>query len=182
MSTDYPALRLNWIRKQKRHQRAFGHRHPMEQKILTGLTMEKTGVVAHGIEITENYTLLNLELCPVPMTINVTRIKEGIFNGAIKFQMARCTNTQAWHDYIFQSCGCEDEHVARLTLEDLKRPAIMIMWDDSMHMTSTIDGSHRICRRWREGFSFFEVAFVAYPDVRQFVTMQGRGDGQGRFA
>lgn len=182
MQGEYPALPLHWIPKQKRHQRAFGYRHPMEQTFVTGLELDKRGVIVKGVEIMETYTLENVDLAPCPIRINVTRIKRGLHDSAIKYEMVRGTLSQDWHDYILKSCGCEEEHIARLTLEDLKRPAIMIAWDPQLHMTSTIDGSHRICRRWREGMSFFETAFVHYEDVKQHVTMEGRGDGKGRFA
>lgn len=182
MQGEYPALPIHWIPKQKRHQRAFGVKHFLEKKFLTGIRITDGKVWLDGIEIREQFILENADLAPGPINIDVTGIKAGLFQGTIPFEMTRCTNSQDWHDYIMRSCGCEESHIARLEPKDLERPAIMLAWVPNLAMTSTVDGSHRICRRWRDGLTFFEVAMVHYKDVKQFVKMEGRGDGKGRFA
>jgi hypothetical protein len=171
MHGKYPALQLEWIKVLDRHRRVFTHRHPMEKNYLTGVRIDDKGRLwLDGVEIMEMYTLNNEHIASLPIQINVTRIKEGLASGAINFEMVRARHSQEWHDYILKTCGCDEEHIARITPKDLKRPAIMISWDPKMSMTSTIDGSHRICRHWREGHKFFEMAIVKAPDVRQFIS------------
>ncbi len=172
-----PKLPLEWISTEPRHIEAFGHKHPLEASVITGITLEDDGFHVHSVERYETYTLESELIAPFPLRINITQLKASIFAGKTKFDMVRCTNSQEWHDYIFESCGCEEEHIGCLTLEDLKRPAIMIYWDPQLHMTSTVDGAHRICRRWREGIKDFEVAFVSLPEAAKFIQPMEKKDG-----
>lgn len=182
---DYPMLRIDVIPTEQRHIDAFRHKHPMEQSFVTGMRLEKDGKLwLDGVEVRETYTL-ETAWFPWPIRVDVTGLKRAIASQEIEFEVYQCQHSQEWHDYIAKTCGVEEPHVARLTTEQLERPAIMMMWDRHGTETSTVDGAHRIVRRWRDGLKTFEMVIVQYEHARRFVTHDApplQGDGKGRFA
>lgn len=109
------------------------------------------------------------------MQINVTGIRACLARRAVPFVMLKSKLNEEWYRYTLESCGCEEEHIARLTPSDLERPGIMINWSKEARHTTLIDGSHRLCRRWRDGLKTFEFAFVNREDVEMFITKVEEG-------
>lgn len=163
-----PALPIEWIQTEDRHRAAFARRHPLEAKIPIGIGIRGGELALESLERREIYTLSNEDLSPLPVSVDVTNIRRAMSRGAVPYKMILCHHSQAWHDYVLQSCGVEEKHLSRLTREDLERPAILMNWH-AMWVTSTIDGAHRIVRRWRDGLRTFEMAVVRYEHVIEFV-------------
>jgi hypothetical protein len=159
----YPSVQVAEIPVTSRHLAAFGATHALEAVVL--LVSPNRGIDA--LQIQETYVLTEQSLGTV--NINVTGIRARLAARAIPFAMLRCQLTEEWYRYTYDSCGCEEDHIARLTPSDLERPGIMINWDSERHHTTLVDGSHRLCRRWRDGLKTFEFAYVNREHVEEFV-------------
>jgi hypothetical protein len=165
-----PCVVMRRIPTKKWHLKGFAHVHPMEKVARTMLSPD----LMLGIASLETYHLEQEDIGKV--IINVTGIKKGLVNGDIRFQMVELALTQEWVEYIMETCHTEEEGIARHTLEDLKRPGIMIAWNPDASFTSQIDGSHRLVRRWREGMKTMELAMVYLPFVLKHIARPDETD------
>jgi hypothetical protein len=161
-SDDLPMVKVDEIPITDHHIACFAARHALEVAVLL---VSPKGVEA--LDINETYTLTERSLGTVQ--INVTGIRRRLATRAVPFIMLRCHLNEEWYRYTLVSCNCEEEHIARLTAADLERPGIMVNWDAARHHTTLVDGSHRLCRRWRDGLKTFEFAYVDREHVKQFI-------------
>lgn len=71
--------------------------------------------------------------------------------------------------------GVEPPHALRLPLEALERPGIIGEWGDA-HIS--IDGAHRLWRRWQRGDKWFPAYVVPEPAWRAFTIDDMPGSGE----
>lgn len=154
------------------HLRGFAHKHPLE---MSEYSLEK---LPPGSSHTYLATwLIRREMHSFQaddigaVVIDITSIKKLLATQRIRPVMIRMDLHQEWVDHTFTSCGCEEDHIQRLTLEDLRRPGIMMDW--GYRRTCQIDGNHRLVRSWREGIRTYEMAVVKIIDVVQHVVRPG---------
>lgn len=157
-----PSAQVAEIPLTKRHLRCFAEPHPLEA---VAVLLRPDGVDV--LQMQETYTLTEKVLGTVQ--INVTGIRACLAKCSIPFIMLRCHLNEEWYRYTLESCGCEEDHIARLQPADLERPGIMINWDSERHHTTLVDGGHRLCRRWRDGLKTFEIAYVDREHVEMFI-------------
>lgn len=71
--------------------------------------------------------------------------------------------------------GVEEPHALSLPEEALKRPGIIGQWGDK-HIS--IDGAHRLWRRWKRGDTDFPAYYLPEPVWRAFTIVDMPGSGE----
>lgn len=172
---DCPQMHTFSIPVLDQHYAAFSHRHPFEINAITGFRPAPRGVFVEGIEVREVFSLDSEAIGAV--SIDVTGIKRALASRRIPLEMFEAHLNQEWVDYTMQSNGCEEEGIARLTPADLQRPGILMHWT-GQH-TTLVDGAHRLVRRWREGLTTFQFAYV--PLTRETMAYVARPGDEAKF-
>lgn len=165
-----PSLQINMIPTEERHYAGFAFKHPMEETLAASIGLSNRGeLILSTLERRESFTLVNPDIFPEGVRIDVTGVKKMLASRYKNFRMVRATVNEGWCKYILENNGVEEQRVASLTPEDLERPGIMIVWTDDMIHTTIIDGSHRLVRRFRDGNNTFEMAILMGRSIIQFL-------------
>lgn len=83
-------------------------------------------------------------------------------------------------EYITKNGGVEQEHLDRLTLKNLRRPVLSVLWDNCP-MTTIIDGHHRVLKRVQAGASTFRLVQIPFRAWQPFSYWRSRGEFQPEF-
>jgi hypothetical protein len=154
-----PTMQVRSIKTRARHYKAFAHSHPLEFNGIVGVQHVEIGVVVKGMESREIYKLDSPDL-KGPVAVDVTGIKRALAARRLPLVIHEAQLNQEWVDYTLRSNGVEEEGIARLKPIDLRRPGILIHWGNDH--TTLVDGAHRLVRRWREGMTTFEFAYLRF--------------------
>lgn len=73
---------------------------------------------------------------------------------ALGYEPQSCELTRHHYEHVSRNNGVDLEYVALITPEQRDVPAIICDWEDGSH--TLIDGNHRMCRRWEDGFTNFD--------------------------
>lgn len=119
---------------------AMLHKHPVE----TGLVeiMRTPGVIV-GRKV---YEVFHHEIDGVVKIYDIREIKNAIHADQVPVICMRVTLNDAYVNHLYTYGGCEQDHVNRITAEDIKRPGIGFVYPEGLQI---VDGSHRIVARWR---------------------------------
>jgi hypothetical protein len=170
----YPQMKCRMIPTLERHYEAFGYKHPLEMSVVLGAEAVESGLLVHGIEMRE---IFRMDHGMGKMSVDVTGLKRALNRRAIPLVMQEATLNKRFVEYTVQSNGCEEEGIARLKPADLERPGILMAYKGAVNVF--VDGAHRMVRRWREGMTTFEFAFVPFnEDTLRYVS---RPEDEGKF-
>lgn len=85
-------------------------------------------------------------------------IKDAIVANTIPYRVYTATLTQEWYDHIYKNNNAEEPRIAHLSARELRVPPIATLDGSGCNF---IDGTHRICRRWRDGLP--TLRFILIP-------------------
>lgn len=100
----------------------------------------------------------------------------GQLNAAIKRMAGKLTpvmipfDQSLLHALKSGDMGVEPDHAARLPLEALERPVLVLAWGDGEHVIC--DGAHRLWRRMERGDADFPAYFIP-PTVWRYFLITG---------
>ena len=158
-----PQVRVRQVPVTSADREAMLHKHPLEnlsheigrKRVSPTLSL----VATHQISEVYRY-----EFEGIVKVYDIRLIKEAIYKKEIPVQAIVMDLTDAYVDHVFNMGGCEQDHLNSITLKDIKRPAIGILYDDGLQV---VDGSHRIVARWRR-FNKQSARLLIIPGVVDF--------------
>lgn len=91
---------------------------------------------------------------------NATQL--GLYAFRKKLEVVELPLEESWVKFVQENRGIEWWKVTRLVEPHLSAPIVVIEFGDGTHLT--VDGHHRIVRRWNDGFR----------DIRAWVIPKGQ--------
>ena len=136
---------------------AFRYQHPMDSKS----EKLKAQISSDAYLYECRYVFETFAFsCPEygAVTFDVRGIKDALADRKLKFQMYEMALVPDFVEHVRTNNGVEMQRVAGLSVADLERPPIALLWPDGH--SSFIDGNHRIVRRWDDGLRTLRFALV----------------------
>jgi hypothetical protein len=107
---------------------------------------------------------------------DVTSLRNAIHNGTVRSTIINMPVDQEVYDYLMKKRGVEEDRVKALEPIDLADPAICLLMfrpDIEEWVPLTIDGSHRIARRYLEGVPYCQAYLVEPPHYKDYMAVEG---------
>jgi len=142
---DTPQINVREVPVTDADRKAMLHKHPIETPLVevSRTHISPTMTLIAKRQMIEVY---RHEIDGVVKIYNVRELKDLIGQNMIPVKALRLELNGPYVDHIFNYGGCEQAHIDRITQEDIKRPAIGLLYPDGVQI---VDGSHRIVARWR---------------------------------
>jgi hypothetical protein len=144
---------------------AMLYKHPLETKIKESRTRVSPTLTLLARRATVE--IYRHEQDGVVKIFDIRAIKNKIYQNTIPVSCLLMTLNEAYVNHIFAYGGCEQEHIDRITEEDIKRPAIGVLYPDGLQI---VDGSHRIVSSWRR-FKKETMRLLVVPGELEFLFL-----------
>lgn len=125
-----------------------------------------TRETAEGVWITRlvNHEIFDLACDLGTLRFFVRQLKDAIVADTIPYEVFRTKLTPEWYETIATRSGIEESHLASITAKQLQVPPIGVIFPADQSLRS-VDGSHRIVKRWRYGNPFLRFIALHLVDL-----------------